>query len=158
MSFNSKSNNIGFMSTEKKPSVLFLCSHNSARSQMAEYFLRKYAGEHFEVYSAGLEVSTINPLTIKVMEEKGFDLSTQSPKPLKQWLGKKHFGIMISVCSSAEENCPTAPGLGKRLYWPFEDPSSFEGTNEEKLQKFREVRDLIEQKILSWIKERGLIE
>ncbi len=100
----------------KNTKVLFLCTRNSARSQMAEAFLRKYAGDHFEVYSAGFEPKEINPLTIKVMEENGYDLSKHTSKPLSQYLGKIHFGVIITVCDKAEERCPTIPGFGTRLY------------------------------------------
>jgi arsenate reductase len=136
-----------------KPRVLFLCTGNSCRSQMAEAFLRKYAGDQFEVYSAGLEPKPINPLTIKVMEEIGFDMSGQYSKPLTLYLGKIHFGYLITVCSDAEKECPIFPGMGTRLHWPFDDPAKFEGSDEQKLQKFREVRDQIDQKVQEWALE-----
>jgi arsenate reductase len=123
---------------------------------MAEAFLRKYAGEHFEVYSAGFDPQPINPLTVKVMNEIGLDLSSQYSKNLNQFLGKTHFGIVITVCAHAEEVCPTIPGVSTRLYWPFEDPAKYHGTEAEKLAKFREVRDQIERKIKTWLKERGI--
>ncbi|HVP17214.1 MAG TPA: arsenate reductase ArsC [candidate division Zixibacteria bacterium] len=141
-----------------KTKVIFLCTGNSARSQMAEALLRKYAGEHFEVYSAGFDPQPINPLTVKVMNEIGLDLSSQYSKGLKQFLGKTHFGIVITVCADAEEKCPTMPGVSTRLYWPFEDPAKGLGTEEEKLAKFREVRDQINAKIKTWLKERGIPE
>lgn len=140
-----------------KTKVIFLCTGNSARSQMAEAFLRKFAGEHFDVYSAGFEPKGINPYTIKVMEELGYDLSKHSSKKLKQYLGKVHFGVVITVCSNAEELCPIIPGVSTRLYWPIEDPAAFDGTDEEKLEKFREVREIIQEKIKSWLKERAII-
>ncbi|MDR3573650.1 MAG: arsenate reductase ArsC [Anaerolineaceae bacterium] len=136
-----------------KPRVLFLCTGNSCRSQMAEAFLRKYAGDQFEVYSAGLEPKTIHPMTIKVMEEIGFDMSSQYSKPLTLYLGKVHFGYLITVCSDAEKECPIFPGMGMRLHWPFEDPARFAGTEEEKLEKFREVRNQIDQKVHEWALE-----
>ncbi len=141
-----------------KTKVIFLCIGNSARSQMAEAFLKKYAGDYFEVYSAGFDPRPINPFTVKVMKEVGLDLSLQYPKDLKQFLGKIHFGIVITVCIKAEEKCPTTPGVSTRLYWPFEDPAAFEGSEEEKLAKFREVRDQINEKIKSWLKEKGITE
>ena len=131
--------------------VLFLCTGNSARSQMAEAFLRKYAGDRFEVYSAGLEPQEIHPLTIQVMEEIGFDMSQHTSKPLSQFLGRLHFGYIITVCSRAAEKCPIFPGMGTRLSWPFDDPASYEGTPEEKLDKFREVRDAINRRIINWV-------
>jgi arsenate reductase (thioredoxin) len=136
-----------------KPRVLFLCTGNSCRSQMAEAFLRKYAGDQFEVYSAGLTPKPINPLTIKVMEEIGFDMSSQYSKPLTLYLGKLHFGYLITVCSNAEDKCPIFPGMGIRLHWPFDDPAEFEGSEQEKLLKFREVRDQIDQKVHEWALE-----
>ncbi len=139
-----------------KTKVIFLCTSNSARSQMAEAFLKKYASASFEVYSAGFEPKPTHPLTVKVMKEIGLDLSSQSSKDLKQFLGKTHFGVVITVCARAEKNCPTIPGVSTRLYWPFEDPAAFSGSEEEKLARFREVRNQIETKILSWLKERGI--
>ena len=140
----------------KNPKVLFLCTGNSARSQMAEAFLRKYAGMYFEVYSAGLEPKGINPLTIRVMEEIGFDLSQHTSKDLRQYMGKIHFGYMISVCDRAEKSCPIFPGMGMRLYWPIEDPAEFVGTQKEKLARFRAARDQIDLKIRSWLGEQGI--
>lgn len=137
----------------EKAKVLFLCTRNSVRSQMAEAFLKKYASDKFDVYSAGLEPGEINPYTKKVMEEIGFDLSDHRSKGLKEFMGKMLIGYLITVCSNAEERCPFFPGIAKRLHWPFDDPASFEGTEEEKLEKFREVRDQIKEKIQSWLEE-----
>jgi arsenate reductase (thioredoxin) len=137
--------------------VLFLCTGNSARSQMAEAFLRRYAGDFFEAYSAGLEAKGINPLTIQVMEEVGMDLSSQTSKNLDVYLGKVFFQILITVCDDAEKNCPTVwPGINQRLHWSFEDPAAFEGTEEEKLRKFREVRDQMDQRIRAWLAEQEI--
>ncbi|HGE72053.1 TPA: arsenate reductase ArsC [Candidatus Poribacteria bacterium] len=136
-----------------KAKVLFLCTRNSVRSQIAEAFLKKYAGDKFEVYSAGLEPGEIHPYTKKVMEEIGFDFSKNRSKGLSEFMGKMHIGFLITVCSNAEEKCPFFPGIAKRLHWPFEDPASYEGTEEEKLAKFREVRDKIDEKIKSWLEE-----
>jgi arsenate reductase len=130
-----------------KPKILFLCTGNSARSQMAEGFLRKYASDRFEVFSAGLEPSFINPLTIQVMEESGVDMQGHYSKGLDQFLGKVHFAYLVTVCSRAEEKCPIFPGMGQRLHWPFDDPAAFQGSQEEKLVKFRQVRDEIEAKV-----------
>jgi arsenate reductase len=132
--------------------VLFLCTGNSARSQMAEAFLRKHAGDRFEAYSAGLEPKGMNPLTVQVMEEAGIDVSSQRSKGINEYLGKVLFQYLITVCDDAEKNCPTVwPGVNVRLHWSFEDPAKFEGTDEQKLDKFRQVRDLIEQKIVAWL-------
>lgn len=137
----------------EKAKVLFLCTGNSARSQMAEALLRKYAGDHFEVYSAGLEPKGLNPYTVKVLEEIGVDTSQHYSKTLDTFMGKVHFGYLITVCSNAEENCPIFPGMGKRMHWPFEDPAAFVGSEEETLQKFREVRDQIDARVREWLKE-----
>jgi arsenate reductase len=139
---------------DQKTRVLFLCTGNSARSQMAEAFLRRYAGEHFEVFSAGLEPKGINPLTTQVMAEIGFDISNQTSKGVSEFLGKVLIQLLITVCDQAEKNCPVSwPGVNQKLHWSFEDPAAFEGTEEEKLAKFREVRDQIDLKIRSWLGE-----
>ena len=140
-----------------KPKVLFLCTGNSARSQMAEAFLRKYAGDYFEVFSAGLEPKGLNPLTIQVMQEIGFDMSGHTSKDLIQFLGKTHFGYLITVCDHAEKNCPIFPGMGVRLHWSIEDPAAMEGTREEKLANFREIRDVIDEKVRLWLIEKEIV-
>lgn len=137
----------------KKPKVLFLCTHNSARSQMAEAFLRRYAGDQFDTYSAGLEPTELHPLARQVMEEIGFDMSEHHSKDLQQFLGKSHFGYLVTVCARAESECPIFPGVSVRFHWPFEDPAAFEGSKEEKTNKFREIRDQIEERIKLWVKE-----
>ena len=138
-----------------KARVLFLCTGNSARSQMAEAFLRKYGAEIFEPYSAGLEPKGVNPLTIRVMDEVGIDISNQTSKSLDTYLGKTSFQYLITVCDDADQNCPTGlPGINERIHWSFEDPARFEGSDEEKLARFREVRDLIEKKIKLWVAEQ----
>lgn len=136
--------------------VLFLCTGNSARSQMAEAFLRKYAGDRFEPHSAGLEPKGLNPLTVRIMNEVGIDVSGQKSKGVDTYLGKLLFQYLITVCDDADKNCPnTWPGISTRMHWSFEDPANFEGTEEEKLTKFREVRDLIETKIKEWLAEQS---
>ncbi|MCX6054160.1 MAG: arsenate reductase ArsC [Chloroflexi bacterium] len=138
-----------------KNRVLFLCTGNSARSQMAEAFLRNYAGDYFEVYSAGLEPKGVNPFSIRVMSEVGIDISAQKSKSVSEYLGKVLVQILITVCDDAEKNCPTNwPGITKKLHWSFEDPAAFIGSEDEKLSKFREIRDQIDQKIQSWIDEK----
>jgi len=140
----------------EKIKVLFLCTGNSARSQMAEALLRHYAGNTFEVYSAGLEPKEIHPLTVKVLQEVGLETSALYAKPLSDFMGKVHFSYLITVCDRADKNCPIFPGMGTRLAWPFEDPALFEGSEEEKLEKFREVRDLIAARVRSWLEEMGI--
>jgi arsenate reductase len=139
-----------------KTKVIFLCTHNSARSQIAEAFLRRDAGDHFEVYSAGYEPQLINPYAVKVMKEIGYDLADQYPKKLEQYLGTVHFGVVVTVCKKAEEHCPTIPGVAKRLDWSVEDPAAFEGSEEAKLAKFRAVRDQIDAQVKKWLMERGI--
>ena len=134
-----------------KPKVLFICTHNSARSQMAEAFLNYKAGNRLEAFSAGLEPGIINPFTIQVMEEIGIDMSKHYSKGIDLFLGKVHFGYAITVCDRAKQNCPIFPGMGVRLHWSFEDPAAFEGTESEKLVKFRQVRDQIVAKIEEWV-------
>ncbi|MFP4345282.1 MAG: arsenate reductase ArsC [Anaerolineales bacterium] len=139
----------------KRPRVLFLCTHNSARSQMAEAFLRKYGDEHFEAHSAGLEPAEIHPLTRRVMEEAGIDLQAEGYRSkglIEEYLDKQvHVGYLITVCSNAEEKCPIYPGVGVREYWGFEDPAAFEGSEEERLARFRETRDLIEARVKAFV-------
>lgn len=139
-----------------KQKILFLCTGNSARSQMAEAFIRKYADDRFEAHSAGLEPKGLNPLTVRVMEEVGIDLSGQTSKSVEVYLGKTLFQYLVTVCDDADKNCPTVwPGVSTRLHWSFQDPAAVEGTEAEKLAKFREVRDLIDQKIQNWLAEQA---
>jgi len=139
--------------------VLFLCTGNSARSQMAEAFLRKYAGDRFEAHSAGLEPKEVNPFTVQVMREKGIDISSQTSKGVDTYLGKVLFQHLITVCDDADKNCPTVwPGVNQRMHWSFEDPAAFEGTDGEKLAKFREIRDKIEQRLKAWLEDQGVIQ
>lgn len=134
--------------------VLFLCTGNSARSQMSEAFLRQMGGERFEAHSAGLEPKPIHPLTRQVMAEVGLDMDGQYSKPLSDYMGKVHFGYLVTVCADADENCPaTFPGMGKRLHWDLEDPAAFEGTDEAKLGKFRQIRDEIAERVRAFADE-----
>ncbi len=138
-----------------KSKVLFLCTSNSARSQMAEAFLRKYGGDKFEAYSAGLEPKEIHPYTITVMREIGIPLTGQYSKDLREYMGKMHFGFLITVCSEADKNCPAVfPGVSQRFHWSFEDPALFQGSDDEKLEKFREIRNKIEGQIKEWLKDK----
>jgi arsenate reductase len=137
--------------------VLFLCTGNSARSQMAEAFLKRYAGDRFEVHSAGLEPKGINPFTVRVMEEIGYDLGDQRSKDVTEYLGKHHFGYLITVCAHAEEHCPkTFLGVSERIHWPIEDPASFVGPEAETLERFRQARDEIAARIRAWLVELGV--
>lgn len=138
---------------DNKAKVMFLCSGNSCRSQMAEAFLRKYGKSFFHAYSAGIEPQGIHPLTLKVMEEAGIDMKGQKAKSVLDFIGHMHFGYLITVCNRAEDICPLFPGVSYRLYWPFEDPVPFEGSEPERIEKFREVRDAIESRVKQWVDE-----
>lgn len=139
-----------------KQRVLFLCTGNSARSQIAEAYLRKYGGDRFEAHSAGLEPKGLNPFTVKVMDEVGIDVSGQTSKGVETYLGKVLFQYLVTVCDDADKNCPTTwPGVNTRMHWSFQDPAAVEGTDAEKLATFREARDLIEAKIKAWLAEQS---
>ena len=134
--------------------VLFLCTGNSARSQMAEAFLRRYGGDRFEAESAGFEPADLNPLMIEAMKEEKIDLSFNKAKRVFD-LAKagKIYNYVITVCDESNaQRCPVFPGITKRLHWSFEDPSSFIGTHQEKLAKTREVRDQIKDKVKEFIR------
>jgi arsenate reductase len=134
-----------------KSNVLFLCTSNSARSQMAEALLRKHAGDRYEALSAGMEPTTVHPLAVRAMNEVGIDISGQRSKSVKEYLGKIPFGHVIFVCARAEKNCPYLyPPLVPKS-WPFEDPAACQGTEEECLEKFRLVRDEIAIRIEAWL-------
>ena len=126
--------------------VLFLCTHNSARSQMAEGLLRHLAGDRFEAMSAGTEATHVRPLAVRAMEEIGVDISGQVSKTLDRYFNEP-FDHVITVCDDANEACPFFPGAQRRLHWSFEDPSNAEGTEEERLAVFRSVRDRIRERI-----------
>jgi arsenate reductase (thioredoxin) len=141
-----------------KPKVLFLCTGNSGRSQMAEAFLRAYGGDYFEVFSAGLEPKGyILPDVLQVMEERGLDMKGQSSKGVGEYLGKVVFAHTITVCGDAEENCPAIfLNMGRHEHWPFDDPAKFEGNDSERLEAVRLVRDQIQHRIIEWMKEQNI--
>ena len=134
---------------------LFVCIHNSARSQMAEAFLNQICGEEFEAHSAGLEPGRLNPIVVEAMQEIGIDISGNQTKAVfDMFKSGKMFAYVITVCDEASaERCPIFPGVTQRLHWSFPDPSSVRGTHEEKLIKTREVRDTIKKKIEQWCEE-----
>ena len=136
-----------------KTRVLFLCTGNSARSQMAEALLRQHGGDRFEAYSAGLEPQEIHPYTRLVLAEVGIDMAGQYAKDLSLFMGRMHFGYLITVCDRAEQRCPLFPGMGVRLHWPFEDPASAAGSAEAKLAVFRRVRTQIESRVIAWLQD-----
>ncbi len=140
--------------TIRKQKVLFLCTQNSARSQIAEGLLRHLAGDRFEVMSAGLEATDeVHPCAVEGMREVGIDISGQRPKGLSTYMGKEYFNYLIIVCARAEKNCPkTFPGVGTTFSWIFEDPRRDEDLPyDSMLERFRVVRDQIELKIRGWL-------
>jgi arsenate reductase len=137
----------------KKPRVLFLCTHNSARSQMAEGFLRAMAGDRFEAHSAGTEKTSVNPLAIQVMAERGIDISGHASK-VYVGLMQEPWDFLVTVCDDANERCPFIPGVQKRLHWSFPDPSRASGSDGERLAVFRRVRDQIETRLTAWLAEQ----
>lgn len=141
----------------EKKKVLFVCVHNTARSQMAEAFLNALAGDRFIAESAGLTPGTLNPLIVEVMKECGHDISDNKAKSCFDFYkGGKLYNYVISVCDDANsEQCPIFPGLVRRLNWPFEDPAELRGTHEERLQGARRIRDQIKSRIEHWLKEEG---
>jgi len=137
----------------KKTKVLFVCEHNSARSQMAEAFLNGLAGDKFEAESAGLEPGVLNPIVVKGMEELGIDISNNQTKAVLDLFKQgRYYNFVIAVCDdSVAERCPIFPGINTKLAWNIPDPSKLEGTNEEKLEKTRVIRDRIKDKISKFI-------
>jgi arsenate reductase (thioredoxin) len=134
--------------------VLFLCTHNSARSQMAEGLLRYLAGDRFEAMSAGTEATHVRPLAIRAMDEIGVDISGQESKTLERYLDEP-IDYVITVCDDANEACPFFPGAQNRLHWSFEDPSRAEGSDEERLAVFRRVRDGIKDRVQAELANGG---
>jgi len=130
----------------EKARVLFLCTHNSARSQIAEGLLRHLAGDRFEAFSAGTEATHVRPLAIRAMDEIGVDISGQESKTLERYLSEP-FDYVITVCDDANEACPFFSGGRNRLHWSLPDPSAAEGTEEERLAIFRSVRDQLKDRV-----------
>jgi arsenate reductase len=139
---------------KEKIRVLFICIHNSGRSQMAETFLKTQGDERFEVESAGLKPKPINPYVIKVMKEIGYDLSRNTSDRVMQFFKEgRLYDYVITVCNESIENqCPIFPGIARRLYWPFPDPEKATGAEDEKLENIRAIRDQIREHIKSWVK------
>lgn len=133
-----------------KQRVLVLCTGNSARSQMAEGWLRQLAGDRFDVASAGTHPSTVNPLAIAAMGERGIDISSHRSKSVAEFLGQP-FDFVITVCDEAAEACPIFPGPAQRIHWSFPDPAAVQGSEEERLQAFRQVRDALEAQLSEWL-------
>jgi arsenate reductase len=137
--------------TEKQPEqpmrVLFLCTHNSSRSQIAEGLLRARGGSFFEVFSAGTEPREVHPLAIKVMQELGIDIRDHKAKGIDAFVSAPPMDLVITVCHEAQETCPFFPNARRQVHWGFPDPSRVTGTQEERLAAFRHIRDLIAAKI-----------
>jgi arsenate reductase len=127
-------------------SVLFVCTHNSARSIMAEALLRQKGGDEYEAFSAGTEPGEVRPLTLRVLEEAGLPIAGLRSKSVDEYVGRT-FDYVITVCDSARQNCPVFPGQGERFHWGYDDPSAVEGSEEEKLAAFRRVFTAIAQRI-----------
>ncbi|MCM8749571.1 arsenate reductase ArsC [Thermomicrobiaceae bacterium CFH 74404] len=137
--------------TESAPvRVLFLCTHNAARSQMAEALLRWLAGGRVEAYSAGTEPSRVHPLAVQAMAELGVDISGAESKPVHRFLGQR-FDWVITVCDQAAEACPVFPGAARRLHWSLPDPSAASGSEEERLHQFRAFRDRLLDHLQRWM-------
>jgi arsenate reductase len=137
---------------DMKPRVLFICTHNAARSQMAEALLRRYAGERFEVLSAGVAPTQVHPLTRQVLTDIGLDPSGLYAKNLDDFFAKVSIAYAIIVCNQAEDLCPRLyPFALETLHWPFDDPTQAEGSMAERLRTFRTVRDQIERRIWGWL-------
>lgn len=136
-----------------KKRVLFVCTHNSARSQMAEGLLRQMAGERFEVMSAGTEATAVQPLAIEAMHEIGIDIRGQTSKTLDVFSGQP-FDSVITVCDRANESCPIFPGAAERIHWSFDDPAAVTGTAAERLAAFRRVREEIQARVRAFAAER----
>lgn len=138
----------------QKLNVLFLCTGNSCRSVMGETILRHIAGDRFNVYSAGTDPKGINPMAVQVLQEIGVSTEGVRSKHVAEYVGKMPFQYVIVVCDSADQSCPrTWPGMLNRLFWPFADPPAFQGSEVQRLEKFREVRDQIRNKLTQWLKE-----
>lgn len=130
--------------------VLFLCTHNSARSQMAQGLLNWLAPDRYEAYSAGTQATSVNPLAIKAMAELGIDISGHTSKTLDVYRGLT-FDLVVTVCSAAQEACPFFPGARRQVHWGFADPSDVQGSDEERLAAFRHTRDLILAQLRQWL-------
>jgi len=142
----------------KKKKILFICVHNSARSQMAAALMNKMCGEFFEAESAGLEPGTLNPLVVEALLELGIDISeNETQRVFDVWKSGQMFQYVVTVCSETEaEGCPIFPGITTRLHWPFPDPSKFTGTHDERLAQTRSVLNQIHAQIDSFCEEHGI--
>ncbi|MFA7019349.1 MAG: arsenate reductase ArsC [Sphaerochaetaceae bacterium] len=137
----------------KKTRIMFVCVHNSGRSQMCEAFVKHYAPEQFDVHSSGIEAGKLNPLVVQAMAEIGISMDGQYAKPAQEYIDRKEaFDYVITVCDeSSAEQCPVFPGKHVRLHWGFPDPSALTGSDEEKLKGIRPIRDSIHKRVRTWL-------
>lgn len=141
----------------EKTRVLFICVHNSARSQMAAAFLNRLGGGRFAAESAGLEPGTLNPLAVRALAEKGIDIAGKPARGVSDLLRRGElFGWVITVCDESQAaGCPVFPGIARREHWSFPDPAAFDGAEEERMEKVRRLRDGIEARVRDWLRSRG---
>ena len=137
-----------------KKRVLIICTGNSCRSQMAEGFWRHYAGDRWDVFSAGLTPIGVNPLAIEVMAELGIDIGAHESNSIREY-AEQPFDLVITVCSHADRHCPVFPGGGQKLHWPFDDPAGAWRDDERLMQEFRRVRDEIGERVRMWLAREG---
>lgn len=137
-----------------KAKVLFVCTENSSRSQMAEGFLRHLAGDRLEVFSAGAQPTGLNPAAVEVMKEIGIDISDQRSKSVDEFAGQA-FDYVITVCDNAKESCPVFPAATKRIHWSLDDPAAVQGSELERLAAFRRVRDELRKNLQQFVQMRA---
>jgi arsenate reductase len=144
------------MSETRKPKLIFLCTGNSARSQMAEGLMRHIGGDSIDVYSAGLEPKGINPFAIQAMDDRGIDIRGQKSTDVREYLGHVEFPYLITLCDHAEANCPrTFLSMGEHAHWSLSDPAATTGSEDEVLAEFIATRNEIERRIIDWLVEHG---
>ena len=142
--------------TTDRQRVIFVCTHNSARSQMAEGMLRAWGGDRFDAFSAGTEATRVRPEAVAVMREIGIDISSQSSKTLEPYLGAD-FSWLITVCDQARESCPTLPGVRRQAHWSIDDPSGVEGDDATRLAAFRAARDDLAGRVRAFLSARDAV-
>lgn len=142
-----------------KKNVIFLCVHNSARSQIAEALLRHYAGDKYNIYSAGMEVRDIHPMALQVLEEKGIDTTGLKAQSISEYMGRHRMEHAIIVCRRMEQNCPSISADARYIHrWLVDNPAAVEGTDDERLAAFRQARDAIDARMQLWLEETAEME
>ncbi|MGE4454452.1 MAG: arsenate reductase ArsC [Sphaerochaeta sp.] len=138
-----------------KERIMFVCIHNSARSQMCEAFVKHYARDRYDAHSSGIEEGKLNPLVVQAMEEIGISMEGHYAKSAQQYIARKEaFDYVVTVCDESNaERCPIFPGKSERMHWGFPDPSAITGSDEEKLEGIRPIRDAIHKRITDWLSE-----